>query len=248
MRHASLLAIDFESGIEESFTSVATFVPKLAAFLVILLIGWFIASMLAKLVRTILDRVGFSRVTEKSGLDRVLERSQFDAIDIIAKLVYYAVLLIVLQVSFSVFGPNPISDLLKGVVAWIPKAIVAIIIVIVVAAIANGVKTLISAALSGVSYGRLLANTAAVFLLGLGIIAALNQIGVAVSVTVPVLVTVLATVGGILVVGVGGGLVRPMQQRWERWLDGAERETARLREESGEDERVEVGVSAGPGA
>ncbi|MBW1599741.1 hypothetical protein [Streptomyces sp. JJ38] len=248
MRHASLLAIDFESGIEESFTSVATFVPKLAAFLVILLIGWIIARMLAKLVRTVLDRVGFSRVTEKSGLDRVLERSQFDAIDIIAKLVYYAVLLIVLQVSFSVFGPNPISDLLKGVVAWIPKAIVAIVIVIVVAAIANAVKTLISAALSGVSYGRLLANTAAVFLLGLGIIAALNQIGVAVSVTVPVLVTVLATVGGILVVGVGGGLVRPMQQRWERWLDGAERETARLREESGEDERVEVGVSAGPGA
>lgn len=224
-----MLAIDFQSGIEDAFASVAKFVPKLIAFLVILLIGWIIARVLAKIVRLILHKVGFSRVIEKSGLDRAMSNSPYDAGEIIVKLVYYAVLLIVLQVSFSVFGPNPISDLLRGVVAWIPKAIVAIIIVVIVAAIANAAKTLISATLSSVSYGKLLANIVSVFILGLGIIAALHQIGVAVAVTIPVLITVLATVGGILVVGVGGGLVRPMQQRWERWLDSAEQETARLR-------------------
>lgn len=233
MEHAQLLAVDFDSGIEEAFTSVAKFVPKFIAFLVILLIGWIIARILAKVVKTILEKVGFQRVIDRSGLDEALRNSQFDAIEIIAKLIYYAVLLIVLQVAFSVFGPNPISDLLKGVVAWIPKAIVAIIIIVIVAAIANAAKTLISSALSSVSYGKLLANIVSVFILGLGIIAALNQIGVAVAVTVPVLITVLATIGGILVVGVGGGLVRPMQQRWERWLDSAEQETARLRSSSG---------------
>ena len=42
-------------------------------------------------------------------------------------------------------------------------------------------------------------------IVGLGVIAALNQIGVATTVTTPVLIAVLATGGGVIVVGVGGG-------------------------------------------
>lgn len=61
----------------------------------------------------------------------------------------------------------------------------------------------------------------------LGVIAALSQIGIAIAVTLPVLIAVLATVGGILIVGVGGGLVGPMRHRWERILDRAEREAPR---------------------
>ena len=68
------------------------------------------------------------------------------------------------------------------------------------------------------------------FIVGIGIIAALNQIGVATTVTMPILIAVLATIGGILIVGVGGGMVRPMQQRWERWLGRAEQESTILRE------------------
>ena len=60
---------------------------------------------------------------------------------------------------------------------------------------------------------------------GDGIIAALNQLGIANSVTLPVLITVLATIGGILVVGVGGGLIRPMQERWQRWLGAVDDQT-----------------------
>jgi hypothetical protein len=75
----------------------------------------------------------------------------------------------------------------------------------------------------------LLATTASVFILGLGIIAALNQVGIATAVTTPVLIAVLATIAGIFIVGVGGGLVRPMQERWERWLTNAEVEAPRVR-------------------
>jgi hypothetical protein len=133
--------------------------------------------------------------------------------------------------AFNVFGPNPISTLLAGVIAFLPKLAVAILIVVVAAAIAKAVKDLVGGALGGLSYGNTLATIASVFILGIGIVAALNQIGVATAVTTPILVTVLATIGGILVVGVGGGLIKPMQQRWERWLDTAERETATVRAE-----------------
>jgi hypothetical protein len=106
----------------------------------------------------------------------------------------------------------------------------ALIVVVVAPAIAAAVRDIVSNALSGFSYGRMLGTLASVFILGLGIIAALNQMGIAVTVTLPVLVAVLATIGGILVVGVGGGLIKPMQARWEDYLTTAEREGRSIRE------------------
>ncbi|WP_086668001.1 mechanosensitive ion channel family protein [Lentzea kentuckyensis] len=216
--------MDFGQGLTDAWRAVATFVPKLAAFLLILLVGWFVAKAVAKLVDKVLERVRFDRLVERGGIHRMLANTKYDASDLLAKLVYYALLLITLQIAFGVWGPNPVSELLTGIVSWLPKAAVAIIIVVVAAAIASGVKDFITGALGGLSYGRVLANIASIFIWALGIIAALNQIGVATTVTTPVLIAVLATVGGILVVGVGGGLVRPMQQRWEGWLGRAEQE------------------------
>jgi hypothetical protein len=225
----TVAAVDFGQGVSNAWATIITFVPKLVAFLVILLVGYLIAKALAKVVNAILERVGFDRAVERGGVAKAMSHSKYDASDIIAQLVYYAILLITLTLAFGVFGPNPISVLLASVVAFLPKLVVAIIIVVVAAAIANAVKDLITGALGGLSYGKVLANIAAVFILGLGIIAALNQVGVATAVTTPILITVLATIGGILVVGAGGGLIRPMQSRWEQWLSTAETESANVK-------------------
>ncbi|WP_430501570.1 mechanosensitive ion channel family protein [Micromonospora trifolii] len=214
----------------DALRSVMLFLPKAVAFLAILVAGWLIAKAVLKIVEKVLERVGFDRAVERGGIRRALSRSRYDASDIVAKLVYYAVLLFTLQLAFGIWGPNPISDLLGAVIAWLPRAFVAIVIVVVAAAIANAVKDIISGALGGLSYGRVLATIASVFILGLGVIAALNQIGVATAVTTPVLIAVLATIGGILVVGVGGGLIRPMQSRWESWLTRAEQESQLIAE------------------
>ncbi|MEU9741494.1 hypothetical protein AB0E12_20165 [Micromonospora chersina] len=216
---------NFGDAVGDAFRSVMLFLPKAVAFIAILVAGWLIAKAVLKIVDKVLERLHFDRAVERGGIKTALARSKYDASDIVAKLAYYAVLLVTLQLAFGIWGPNPISDLIQGVVAWLPRAFVAIVIVVVAAAIAKAVKDIISSALGGLSYGRVLANIASVFILGLGIIAALNQIGVATTVTTPVLIAVLATVGGILVVGVGGGLVRPMQSRWENWLARAEEES-----------------------
>ncbi|MBO3750919.1 hypothetical protein J5X84_33005 [Streptosporangiaceae bacterium NEAU-GS5] len=223
---------DWRRGLADAWASVVSFVPKFIAFLVILLVGWLIARLLRKAVDVVLERVGFDHWVERGGVGRMLANSRYDASDLLAKLVYYAVLLITLQIAFSVFGPNPISALLGGVVAWLPRAAVAIIIIVVAAAVARAVQDIVSAMLGGLSYGRLLANIASWFIIALGIIAALNQIEVATTVTTPVLIAFLATVAGILVVGVGGGMVRPMQRRWEGWLGRAEAETTAIRSQA----------------
>ncbi|MBL6276172.1 hypothetical protein JMF97_08365 [Micromonospora fiedleri] len=221
---------NFGDAVGETLRSILLFLPRAVAFVAILVAGWLIAKAVLKLADRLLERVGFDRAVERGGIRRALANSRYDASDIVARLAYYGVLLLTLYLAFGIWGPNPISDLIAGVIAWLPRAFVAIVIVVVAAAIASAVKDIISGALGGLSYGRLLATIASAFILGLGIIAALNQIGVATAVTTPVLIAVLATVGGILVVGVGGGLVRPMQSRWESWLSRAEQETRTITE------------------
>jgi Mechanosensitive ion channel, conserved TM helix len=211
--------------VTDALRSVLLFLPKALGFVAILVVGWIVARVFRSVVDKVLARVGFDRAVERGGIRAALARSRYDASDLVARLVYYAVLLFTLQLAFGIWGPNPVSDLLKGVVAWLPKAFVAIVIVVVAAAVASAVRDIVRNALGGLSYGRLLAAVAAWFIVGLGIIAALNQIGVATTVTMPVLIAVLATIAGILVVGVGGGLVRPMQARWDRWLDRASDES-----------------------
>ena len=238
---------DIGAALTDMWRSVLLFVPKALAFIAILIIGYFVAKFVLKVVDRVLERVGFDRAVERSGLGRTLARARYDASDILARLAYYTVLLFTLQLAFGVWGPNPISDLISAVIAWLPRAFVAILIIVVAAAIAAAVRDLITGALGGLSYGRLIANVVSIFIIALGVIAALNQVGIATTVTQPVLVAVLATVAGILIVGVGGGLVRPMQRRWEGWLDRMATESAVIRErakayqaEKAEEERRKV--------
>ncbi|MEU6076576.1 hypothetical protein [Micromonospora sp. NPDC047074] len=222
--------VDIGDAVADMWRSVLLFVPRAIAFIAILVVGWLIARAVLKIVDAALERVNFDRAVERGGIKRALERTKYDASDILAKLAYYAVLLFTLQFAFGVWGPNAISDLIRGVVGWLPRAFVAIIIVVVAAAIANAVRDLVTGALGGLAYGKILADLTAVFILALGVIAALNQVGIATTVTTPVLIAVLATVAGILIVGVGGGLVKPMQNRWDGWLNRMAEESRAVQE------------------
>ncbi|MDI3243336.1 hypothetical protein QK292_17540 [Arthrobacter sp. AL08] len=204
-------------------------VPKLALFLVILIVGLLIAKAISKALSKLLHKVGFDRAVERGGVKKALANSSLDASDIISKIIYYALVLFVLQFAFGVFGPNPVTTLLASIIAFLPRIVVAIIIVIISAAIAAAVKTLIQGYLGGLSYGKTLANIASIFILGIGIIAALNQVDIATTVTTPILIAVLAAIVGILVVGVGGGLIKPMSARWEQYLNKAEEEAPRIK-------------------
>jgi hypothetical protein len=219
-----------QDALNNGLSTIASFVPKLVLFLVILIVGILVAKAIGKALSAILERVGFDKAVERGGVKKALANSKYDASDVVAKIIYYALLLFVLQLAFGVFGTNPISDLITSVISFLPSLIVAIIIIVVASAIAAAVRELISNTLGGLSYGKTLGTIAGVFILGFGVIAALNQIGIATTVTTPILIMVLATLGGILVVGVGGGLIKPMSQRWEGYLTKAEAEAPKIKE------------------
>jgi hypothetical protein len=216
----------------DGLAAVIAFVPLALLFLLILIVGLILAKLISKGVEKLLERVGFDRLVERGGIKRALAGSKLDASDIVGKIVYYTLVLFVLQFAFGVFGPNPVSDLLEGIIAFLPKILVAIIIIVIASAIAAGAKSLIQNALSGLSYGKILANLVAIFIIFLGVTAALNQIEVATTVTIPILIAVLAIIAGVIIVGAGGGLIKPMQQRWEAMLTKAELEAPKIKEQA----------------
>lgn len=208
-------SVNFGTGISNAFSNVATFVPKFIVFLIILIVGYFIAKALEKLVSRVLTHVGFDRLAEHGGIKTALARSKYDATEILARIVYWAVILFVLDVAFGVFGSNPISGFLHGVIAYLPLLFIAVVIIVVTAAIAAAVKSLIENSLSGMPYANVLGNLAWGFILALGIIAALNQLRIAQNVLNAVLYAALAALAGIAVVAVGGGGIKTMSGRWE---------------------------------
>ena len=232
---------DLSDALSDMWRSVLLFVPTALAFLAILLIGYVLARLIRTVVAKTLRRIGFDRAVERGAIGRALG-GRAEPSGLCAKIAFYAVLLFALQLAFGIWGPNAVSDLLTALIGWLPRAFVAIIIIVVAAGIGGAVRDLIGSALGGLAYGRLLAQAAYWLIVALGVIAALDQVQIATAVTQPLLIAVLATVAGVLIVGVGGGLVRPMQGRWEVWLDRAGAESTAIREHARNyaDERARV--------
>jgi len=219
-----LAAVDFSGAVTDGFRNVATFVPRLVGALFILIIGYFIAKFVAKLVDKVLERVHFDEAVEKGPVKQALSRSQYDASDIVSKLVFYAIFIPVLSAAISKLGIEALTAPMAQFIALIPKIIVAVILVVLGGVVAGAVKKLIEGSLGGLSYGRFLADGIGILVI-LGFLkAALDEVGIATQVTTPILIAILGTVAGILIVGVGGGLIKPMQHRLEDALTKASNE------------------------
>jgi len=211
-----LADIDLQGGIEDAWNSIAVFVPKLLGFLLILVIGYFIAKALARLADTILERVGFDGWVERGALKGSFERSKFDPSDLLGMVVFWAVFLVVLQLAFGVFGPNPVSDLLTGIIAYLPNVLVAVIILVIASALAKVVTDILASTLGGVSGGTWMARGAGSAILVVGVFAALNQLEIAPAIVNGLFYALLAIIVGSAIVAIGGGGIRTMQRYWER--------------------------------
>ncbi len=217
--------LDFTRGLEQAWTEFATFMPKLLLALVILVVGYIIAKLLAKLLDSVLERLGFDSLVERGGVKRLLERTKYDASDLLAKVVYYGVMLLVLQFAFGIFGPNAVSSMLTDMIAFLPKLFAALLIVIVASAVASAVKDILGATLAGLSYGPFLAKLTAAFIVATSCFAALSQIEIAPAIVNGLYYACLAVIVGSAIVAIGGGGIAPMRVRWEKALNRLEQET-----------------------
>ena len=226
----TVLAVEFEQGIEDAFSDVAAFVPKLLGFLVILIVGYLVAKAVAKVADKVLEKVGFDKAVERGGIKQALSGSSYDASDIVGKVIFYALLLLVLQLAFGVFGANPISDLITSAIAYLPKVFVALVIIVLAAAVAAAVKSLVQGAMGGLSYGNVVASVASGFILALGVFAALSQLQIAPNIVEGLYYAVLALIVGSGIIAIGGGGIGPMRAQWEKALNKVEEEAPKAKQ------------------
>ena len=163
-----------------------SWLPRLVGALVLLLIGWLVASALARLVMGLLTRTGFAAAADRTGLFGFVGvatrgRRGGGAAWLLAQLVKWFVFLIFLSVAAEAVGLAQISALVHRIILWIPSLLVALIIAVLGVLFARLLGGLVRGALTSAGMGNapLLARVAEFGVVGLASAVALTQIGVA---------------------------------------------------------------------
>ena len=173
--------------IADSFTDALTMIlaviPRVLAFLVILIIGWFIASLLAKATAAVLRRVQFNDLAQRAGLSDFIHNMgvDADASGFLAAVVKWFVRLIALVVAFDALGLPAVSDVLNELLLWLPNLVVAIVVLVIGGLAANAFANLVRGATAEAELGNpnFFATIAKAAVWAFAIIIAVNQLGIA---------------------------------------------------------------------
>ncbi|OGA19809.1 MAG: hypothetical protein A3G25_03210 [Betaproteobacteria bacterium RIFCSPLOWO2_12_FULL_63_13] len=106
------------------------FLPKLALAIGVLIAGWFLAKFVRFAIVRALRAVNFNVLTERAGLDGFLHQGgiESDTTGIFGLLAYWLVILAALIIGFNSVGLTYITGLLGEIVRFVPKLIVALLI------------------------------------------------------------------------------------------------------------------------
>jgi hypothetical protein len=183
-------------------------IPKMLGFVVIVIIGWLIASAIAAVAAKLLRAVRFNDLAQRSGFAGFVRDTgvHTDASGFIATIAKWFVRLITLVVAFDALGLPAVSQVLQDLLLWLPNLVVALVVLVITGLAANALQGLVRGATTeaGLSNPNLLATIARVAVWAFGIVVAVNQIGIA---TTLVNTLFMGTVGALaLALGLAFGL------------------------------------------
>ena len=139
--------------------------------------------------------------------------------------------LIALQLAFGIWGPNPISDLLEGLIAYLPNIIVAVVILVIAAVLARVLTDMLTPDARRRPRWLDHRQGAGVAIMVVGVFAALDQLQVAPAIVGGLFYALLVMIVGSAVVAFGVGGI-PIARRWlEQWSSGVERTARDVKEE-----------------
>ncbi|MDQ3813697.1 MAG: small-conductance mechanosensitive ion channel [Armatimonadota bacterium] len=152
------------------------------AFLLILLLGWIVAAMLAKAIVVLLRRAHFNDFAQHSGVAELIHRMgvSTDASGLVAEAANWIVRLVFLLAACNTVGLNDVSDMIKQLLLWIPKLVAAIVVLMIGGLLANALARVVRGATADADIGNpeLLASLTRLAVWGAAIVVAANQIGV----------------------------------------------------------------------
>lgn len=196
------------SSLTEAMAMLFSAIPKILGFLVIILAGWFIASLAEKAVAAVLRTVHFNDLAERSGFADFVRKMgvNTDSSGMIGLVVKWFIRLIALVVAFDALGLPAVSDVLRQLLLWLPNVVVALMVLVIGGLAAHALSNVVRGAASegGLGNPDFLAKVASTLVWAFAIVVAVNQIGIA---TELVNTLFMAFVGAIaLAIGLSFGL------------------------------------------
>ncbi len=159
----------------ESLTAAAAdFLPKFLTGMGVLLIGWLLAKIAARAIRTVFDKLKLNDLLERLGLTGTLRRlgMQDSPGDLLSRLTYYLILILFVQSAAQSVGLEAISGAITAFFAYLPNLVAGLLVLLigmVVAQFASGAVTR-SARDSGVEFAPILGRIVSaliIFVVGL---------------------------------------------------------------------------------
>lgn len=166
------------------WSGIIAFIPKLIVALIIFIIGWIVAVTLGRIVAQIIKSLKVDRALQSLGVEDTVSKAGFrlDAGAFIGGLVRWFFILVFLVASIDVLGLNQVNAFLRDVVLlYLPNVIVAALILIAAAFLADLAKRVISgsAKAANVPSAELMGGIAKWAIWIFAILAALYQLGIA---------------------------------------------------------------------
>lgn len=224
-------------------------IPRIIGFVLILVIGWFIASLVGKGVAALLRTVHFNDLAQRSGLTDFVHKMgiKTDASGFLASVAMWFIRLIVMVVAFDALGLPAVSDVLRQLLLWLPNLVVAMVVLILGGLAATAVSNLVRGATAEADLGNpeFLAKIASFAIWSFAIVIAVNQIGIAAT----LVNTLFMGVVGVLVIALGlsfglggrdtaGEIVRKWYERGQANSGRIERAAETLEEQAARKSRL----------
>ena len=177
---SNVLAASFQ----DVWLGVAGFLPKLIVAFVIVVVGWIVGTILRQAVIHLFRILKVDSVLKQAKVEQVVNKAGFNLNSgrFIGGLVEWFVIVVFLVAAFDVLGLNQVTAFLQQVVLlYLPQVIVAALILLVAAGIAEAMQKVIvgSAKAAGVKFAHLAGAITRWAIWVFAILAALFQLGIA---------------------------------------------------------------------
>lgn len=136
-----------------SFSSkLAAFLPRLLTALALLFFGWIVAQLIRAAFRKFLTVIRFDALSEKSGVEVFLKRGALNVSfsSILAELIYWLAMLVVMVLVSDSLGLTKVTEVFNRVAFYIPKVIIAIVVLVFGSLLARALHRVIFAYLKNI--------------------------------------------------------------------------------------------------
>ena len=170
------------ASLQQVWVSVTGFLPLLIGALIVFIIGWIIAIALGKLVEQVVRAMRVDALLSKLDFEKALERAgwKLNSGSFVGALVKWFLIVVFLLAAANILGLTEVSDFLRDVLLYIPNVVVAALILIIAALVADLVEKLTRGAVEAAGYRGALVGVVARWSIWIfAFVAVLMQLGIA---------------------------------------------------------------------